>query len=675
MLLPTRRNLLAFTLAGAALAAPAVACGPFFPNQLLFNSGQSLAWAPVADFDVEIARIATEKPVFHALVPARNKNVFDQTTAIDLEELGQALDSLHTPAEKRLDILQKYTAVRAMLTQDSMDAEKEDKHVGGLPPGVASPLGLPAEFDLYLRGVLSFRMHKDDEARAVWGALLQLPPGQRIHRTVWAQFMIGKSYLESDPARAGAAFEKVRELVTAGAKDSLGLAASSLGWEARAEFLRRQEARAIRLYLDQYATGDPTAVESLAIVCGKIFRQNDPKLLQSLAADATASRVITACALARGGHFHGPPAADAVKQWLVAVEASGTAEIVGADRLAWSAYQAGDMASAERWIRKAAPAAPTAQWIKSKLLLRAGKLDAAAEAMAGATRAFPQEEIWSNVPGAYEPRERSAGEGLRPGRRIEAELGVLQLARGQYVESMGLLLKSGWWLDAAYVAERVLTVDELVGYVGRNCPEGTHDNLRHLLARRLTRVGRWKEARPYFPDKLRSKLDEYISDIRTGHDATLAPAERAAALWNAAKIARNGGMQLLGTELSPDDFADGGNYPGSDIPAARQASKDKLLPPADDEIQRVARSGPEPDRRWHYRYTAADHAWAAAQLMPDGSEALAELLCEAGGWLKSKDPTAAERFYKALITRCGETKSGRAAKEKHWFPDPVNGPK
>ena len=51
------------------------------------------------------------------------------------------------------------------------------------------------------------------------------------------------------------------------------------------------------------------------------------------------------------------------------------------------------------------------------------------------------------------------------------ELGVLHLARGDYASSLDALLRAGFWADAAYVAERVLTLEELEAYVQRNWPE------------------------------------------------------------------------------------------------------------------------------------------------------------------------------------------------------------
>ena len=258
---------------------------------------------------------------------------------------------------------------------------------------------------------------------------------------------------------------------------------------------------------------------------------------------------------------------------------------------------------------------------------------------------------------------------LFPRHRTEAELGVLQLSRGQYVDALDLLMKSGWWLDAAYVAERVLSEDELVAYVDRHCPPGAHPELRHLLARRLTRSGHWKAARAYFPEKLRSRLDAYIDGIRKGNDAKLEPAVRAEALWTAATIARREGMELLGTELTPDDFADGGDYTGSNVPEARPETKDALLPVSADEVTRVNDSAPQPWKRFHYRYIAIDHARAAFELMPDNSIMLSRRLCEAGNWVKARDPATADKFYKLLITRRAQTPLGKAAIQAKWFPD------
>ena len=77
---------------------------------------------------------------------------------------------------------------------------------------------------------------------------------------------------------------------------------------------------------------------------------------------------------------------------------------------------------------------------------------------------------------------------------------------------------------------------------------------------------------------------------------------------------------------------------------------------------------PDPDERFHYRYTAASLAWEAARLMPNNSDDTARVLCIAGSWLKHRDPQAADLFYKALVRRCRKTALGAEADRLRWFP-------
>src|SRR5207253_85075 len=93
---------------------------------------------------------------------------------------------------------------------------------------------LPAEFREYLLGWAAYNFEQPDEARKHFQAVLDLPAEQRHNRSVWAAFMIGRTYQETDPAEAVKWFIKTRDLAKAGEKDTLALAASSFGWQARA---------------------------------------------------------------------------------------------------------------------------------------------------------------------------------------------------------------------------------------------------------------------------------------------------------------------------------------------------------------------------------------------------------------------------------------------------------
>ena len=163
-----------------------------------------------------------------------------------------------------------------------------------------------------------------------------------------------------------------------------------------------------------------------------------------------------------------------------------------------------------------------------------------------------------------------------------AELGALHLARREYTESLDTLLRSGYWMDAAYVAERVLTLDELgKSYVDRHWPavapasnastnveqvletnSGTdvRRELRHLLGRRLTRMERGNEAREYYPPDQQADFDTLLQNLMVEGDARSASGQRAAALFVAAKLVREHGMELIGTEVEPDWHIHGGQF-------------------------------------------------------------------------------------------------------------------
>ena len=186
-------------------------------------------------------------------------------------------------------------------------------------------------------------------------------------------------------------------------------------------------------------------------------------------------------------------------------------DVDSAEELALAAYQTGQWDSAQRWINRA-PASPVAQWLQAKLLLRAGKVNEAGALLARVVRRFPPAVNSTNRPAGLPDtlsvvRDDDSGDNMDASGQALGELGVFRLARREYTESLDALLRAGFWMDAAYVAERVLTVEELKKYVDRNwpatapkpgdpkvdrttgfTPEMTvREAIRYLLARRLAR--------------------------------------------------------------------------------------------------------------------------------------------------------------------------------------------
>jgi hypothetical protein len=570
---------------------------------------------------------------------------------------------------------------------------------GSATPKLAVPPGLPGEFEDYLRGAIAYHQDKPDVARAAWEKLLARPENERRLRSTWAAFMLGKLAMEKDPGTAVRWFDRTRELAAKGFSDPLGLAQSSFGWQARTEAGRRRPDAALKLYLLQEKAGEPTAVDSIRRVCRGAA--GDPAALQRLARSAEVRPVFTAWVLSvwTREDYDGPLDPEPARKWLAALRAAGVTKADGADRLAWAAYRAGDFAAAEDWLKRAPADSPMARWTRAKLLLRAGKVEEAEPLLAQSAAALPASAVPGH--GTWDAYESGVQPALRP--RVQGELGATRLVRGEYAPALDALLRGGYWTDAAYVAERVLTIDELRAYVDKTWPadlaarydpnaeykeDGEGDawgltdaglvpppdarvayDLRYLLGRRLIQAGRHADARAYLPEPWQAPADALRQALATGRDEKRPAPERARSLFRAACLTRHQGLELLGTELEPDWRLWDGSYEPDPFAAARADAKThQRLGPSKDEAARVARSRTEPDKRFHYRYQGADLARSAADLLPDGSVEKAEMIATAGTWLRNRDPKAAQPFYTALLSCCGDTELARKAKRLKTVP-------
>lgn len=710
-------------------ALSAFACGPFFPNSLLDGGDSALLTAPVARFSSELARLELPAPKFKASITTNDYAT--ETIEGELADLRKALKEADGPSTDVPDILHRYRIEREKLLKYHKQKdvwavgnfEEEDgkivrKHSGTEPSldnfGVTVIAGLPAEFADYFRGCIAWHAENTNEARVNWEQLLRRPAAERKYRSTWAAYMLGKSWEEENPDKAIEYFKLVQTFAAQGCADRLGLAAASLGWEARLNLEQNNFESAIELYLQQLASGDDSAINSLSWTAAKAIG-HQPRNFGPLAVNPHTRWVVSSYLISHKDYLDyqspdGDPAASPgsiVFDWLNAVESAGVKDVESAEQLALAAYQAGEWEAAERWIQLA-KSTPTTQWLQAKLLLRAGKSEPAAELLAKLTRLFPVDLSNTNPPAhpGLQDSLRIGGSSyltneINVPSQMLAELGAMQLSRREYTESLDALLRAGFWMDAAYVAERVLSVDELQTYVDRSWPiipppqkihsptnaatdidevEIVEDygwsrmdlrsEIRHLLARRLVRLDRLSEAREYFPKKLQPDFDLLVQNINAGRNQAPVAHQKAEALFIAAQIIREQGMDLLGTEVEPDWRINGGGFEDG-VAVSQRASftTNATLTASEDEITRALAHHPAPDQRFHYRYRAASFAWAAAALLPNNSDELAQVLCIGGTWLKNRDPDTADLFYKALVRRCRKTAIGAMADRMRWFPE------
>lgn len=697
------RFILLILLAVGLLYTHLWACGPHFPNRVLVDSDSTLLKAPVSGFFAELKLIpVAELEKYRAILSKQpppdtarggRGSTMVRTLQRDVADLRQALAERNFGKERIDQIAGDYRRHRQQVVffpakLDSWNFMSFKLGVDEPSPTLrADPISqqIPKEFRLYAEGAYYYNLREKDKARQLWRSVLDLPADQRKYRSTWAAFMLAKS--ASTPEEACRWYDYIFELMDQGFYDTLGLGLTGIGEKGRIALNQKDHVRAIKLYLLQYHLGDPTAASSLRTTVGWAFStQTTPEMLARIAADKTARRVFTAYIASRGG-AHRDNSKEHYRKWLEAAEDGGLGIIEDAGRLAMIAYQSGNMDIAEHWTKFGSEDDLAAQWIAAKLQLRKGNISHAAERLARVCRSFApavdshlEHDFMKNLSHRWGGRSLVIDPAAKNAR---GELGILLLSQSQYTEALDVLLAGGLWTDAAYVAEYVLQPDELKHYVDRAWPrigpqdtdalktesEWIRGNIRYLLARRLTRIGKWKHARAYYPEHLRERLDTYVKAVRAGHDNSLSAADRAANLWKAARIARHEGLQLLATEVEPDWFAFSANFQPAAVSKIRLKNDSaKIAPPSNEERDRINRHHPDPDKRWHYRYTAAGHAWQAATLMPDESDETAKVLCIAGSWFKLKDLDTADRFYKAMVRRCGKTDLGKEADKLRWFP-------
>jgi hypothetical protein len=650
-------------VAGISLTQ-AFADAPWYPRVLLNKGDDAVLIAPEARFYRELERI--KLPPAQLTAKSTAENYETETADAELADLAVALRRMKTPEAERDAIIEAHSAARAVLRQHESNT-------------VDVAVGLPEEFARYFRGSIAWHRGDRVTARYEWESLLMLPPGERHFKSTWAAFMLGKLLGESEPQKAFEYLQQVRTLAASGFADSADLAMGSIGWEARIHRQQGDFARSLQLYLEQKAGGG-SSDQSLRFVALDAFRRSTS--LSQFVTNPAVRRVVTAFAISdeqiswpESGEPH-----PVIANWLKAVDSAEITDADEAEMLALAAYRGAVFDATQRWLKRA-PSTPVTLWLQAKLHVRAGKLNQALSLLTKVHGMFPEPPEGEELPADTLANNIFIPDGsISPREHLLGEIGVLRMARRDYVEALDCFLRGGFWADAAYVAERVLTLEDLKDYVDRewsmtaegdtayhNTRGSVRPYLRHLLARRLVR--NMLPARAYFPDELRPKYDKLMANLKRGETESLPAEERSAGWFEAAKLLKSHGLELIGMELEPDWHLTSGYSERSLTIESRTNCNAKVLVASADEIARARRHNADPEERFHYRYQAAFVALHAASLLPDNSDEKARILHAAGTWLMNRDPQTADIFYKHLVRRCRKTALGSAADVKRWFPE------
>jgi hypothetical protein len=720
-----RNTLLGFSIwSWFACPFPALATGFYGPVQYLDEGGRTVDLSPEFYWELEVKRLSARfhppEKLFLVKIEESNEGgaanpKLAATGEADAKDFDQAIKEGRIKPPDPDKARKDHQAARELISK------ADDKTTDTLPEEFDS------EFADYDRGAFAYRRGKEhwDEAGKAWRQLLQRPEEQRHYRTVWAFFMLGKIAVKSGDPEAVTWFQKTRETAKLGFADSLGMAADSYGWEGRSEWKRNHPEKAAALFLTQLALGDTSAIVSLKALIpdrspvegmlnygmeaddfNKLTAeqksaegQKTQIALRSAAKDPLLRLLVTAHILATESTAQNPTETESVRQtgpqtrcgrWLQAINEANLTQVDDAEYLGWVAYNNGSYSEAERWLKLARNESPAAAWLRAKLQRRKGQMNEAARSMESAWVSIHDLSNYTGWSGPTENRYVAEREAPFWGfdQSASGDLGGLRLERADFVQALETFWRGGLWDDAAYVAENVLSAAELREFVDQqpdaSGPEGL-GNLKYLLGRRLVREDQYKDAARYIKPPYDKVLAKYVQALNDGANEKLSKEDRARAWFTAAWLARYDGLELMGTEASPDGFDSGGEFENVDLRKQRTAGfwtlstfvngKETVakfplvLKTSQQEIQRLRQYRSIPDIRFHYRIIAGALAMRAAALLRDNTAELADVVNTAGRWVADRDDKVANRYYEQLESRCAKTDIGRSAIARHWFVD------
>ena len=594
-------------------ALSTLACGPFFPPSYI-SDVQSSSFIERINIPMEL------------MLLAREYNLID-TTSFPTSSLSNTEADL-ADFTQRANILDLETFIPAYTTyaRQIRTAPAENTERPELPKELR-------EFSLYLEGIHELKQSPDTLEPAAWIELLTLPEADRRFRTTWVHYMLGNLATgHGEPAAASRHYAACRQAARTGMTDSISLAGASY----KREFLAQTNtADRIRCGVQAIGYYQQSGETNKMIHClehlEKDFSETDALTEAHLGTPLNLETSALFCIRSDD------PRSETISEHL-----KNSPPLKTAPRLAWFLYKRGEIKRASDFLKTCPDSDPLANWLRFRIAQRNGDPTTAIDCL---RRWLTEIRNSDRVIFGFRPSYTWPG----PRADIHGILGHLLVTQGDMQDALIAFVQAGSYPDAALIAERYLYTNTLKNYIDTlNLPppeshqercyysrndfevsqEIVNRNLTYLLARRLFREGRSREALPYYPKDIAAIVQTYQTARTQAENNALSRNQRSAHLFHAARILRWKGMEMCGTAHAPDYTIVSGNYPHGGITCERLTTTGKLT-------ALYKETTPAPDLRFHYRYLAAELADQAASLARSRHQRATILWC-AGEWLQKK---------------------------------------
>ncbi|UGS40688.1 hypothetical protein G163CM_13870 [Pseudocitrobacter corydidari] len=662
-----KRMALEMLLAGTlVLSMQSRACGPFSPNYLLGNRNYALFQMPNGSFIFEARHLVERDPK----LPLSQKVDMDP---VDWDEYGDYYDTHQGESYENFARKKRKLEIEVKLQTPLPIAERlyylgaRDFYHGVYDsPWFHQLLALPRPEQGKWRLKALYTMARD-----------VFDSGEGSDYELQYDTMV---YMSDESWKSIKLYQQVIDEVRNGEPDPEELSIASLGQLGFYSLNKADLPSAIKFYAQQAAQGSYSGKDSLRSISRYLTKQSNFSLLEKIISDPLVQKLIIAEIFVRHDWaYNQEGCADEDSNRGCAVQRDKLINLLlkhrvkgfaWSDRLAALAYRNGDYALTQSLLEDA-PESGLREWLNAKMALRAGDIPLATRYYARAAKFFPEDETWGNP--MTESDYYHGNEIIVPSCRIASEQAILALKRDDYLQAMALFYKGKdiYWADLADVAESVLTLPELQAFVDKNVPapqqplkpfdlaafqkEGgyyvyptrisSNVKLRALLARRLIRNGKYQQAVTYFDIPNYREAAQKLADLMAKAKQTnISSRERAQAQYEAARLLRYKGIELVAYEMYPDYAITSGQYSS---PYRSFTEGDWI---SDKEYQRWDNALPSKENNFlHYRWQAAEMAGKAADLLHPKTQAWAAVLCNAASWVRYLDPETGGEIYRRYV--------------------------
>lgn len=469
------------------------------------------------------------------------------------------------------------------------------------------------EFILYSQGWQEIARDKTVASPEAWKTLLAMPEENRRYRTVWTLYMLGN--LKMRHKKADEAYQLYRQL-----RDAVFLGMFDTNQLVRAS------------YIANYKTAEPLErLKYFAVAATQIpVTEYEYRIYRD-----------SAIAHDRPGMVKDPLLRELLLPEVINELPDSTTFLL-AERMASNAYFNNELELCQKLLSKVDSESMIKLYLEARFAKRDRDWKTAADKLRQWLELYETKKIrgydfiYSKYESWYDKKFFEEVKGV---------LGTVLVEKKDFVEALDAFMKANSTYDARFVAEQYISSKDLIAYCRNHTSSATDSGrwLQHILARRMMREYRFKEAEKWMPDNLKPLTQTLATLDSVANNTYISKDIRATALLNQGNMFLSHYKELF-DGMTSNDYTYYEQFALHNFYNGKKYKTHKIFP----------------------HITAIQYYTRGAAIAEDSDLKVAGYYL-AGNFLAIRYPEIADMYYKLLVDQRPHPLAIKADK-KRWFP-------